>query len=176
MSSEKIAAGALFPEIEVSTITGEKRALVAPTGELDWQLIVVYRGLHCPLCIDYLATLNNLLPKFNAVGADVLAVSADPEEKAQTMVDKISPKFSLGYGLTQQQMRSLGLYISEPHSPKETDRPFAEPALFVVNANNQAHLIDLSNAPFIRPDLNSLLMGLNFIRNPNNNYPIRGTL
>ena len=39
----------------------------------------------------------------------------------------------------------------------------------------QVQVTDISNAPFARPDLKTLLGGLRFIRNPENNYPIRGT-
>ena len=69
-------------------------------------------------------------------------------------------------------MRQLGLYISEPRSPEETDRPFAEPAVFVVNAAAETQIIDISNSPFARPDLKSLLKGLQFI--VSKDYPIRG--
>jgi len=71
-------------------------------------------------------------------------------------------------------MRALGLYISEPRSPRETDRPFPEPALFVVNPQGNIQIIDISNAPFARPDLNGVLKGLKFIQEKQ--YPIRGTL
>ncbi len=73
------------------------------------------------------------------------------------------------------QMHALVSYISHPRSAAETDRPFAEPGLFVVNAEGKLQVVDIANAPFARPDLKSLLMGLTFIRNPENNYPIRGT-
>ncbi len=71
-------------------------------------------------------------------------------------------------------MRRLGLYVSEPRSPQETDRPFPEPGLFVINPDHQLQIIDVSNAPFARPDLASLLDGLKFIQDKD--YPIRGTL
>lgn len=67
----------------------------------------------------------------------------------------------------------LGLYISAPRSPNETDRLFPEPGLFVVNPEGKAHIIDVSNAPFARPDLRGVLNGLKFIRE--RDYPIRGT-
>ena len=35
---------------------------------------------------------------------------------------------------TVEQMQQLGVYISHPRSPQETDHPFAEPGLFVINA------------------------------------------
>ncbi len=71
-------------------------------------------------------------------------------------------------------MKTLGLYVSSPRSPEETDRPFAEPATFVIDPEGALHIIDISNAPFSRPDLEGLLNGLKFIRE--NDYPIRGTL
>ena len=79
----------------------------------------------------------------------------------------------MGYDLSIAQMQSLGLYISDPRSPKETDRPFAEPGLFVINADGMIQMVDVSNAPFLRPDLQSVLNGITFIRK--NDYPIRGT-
>ena len=72
-------------------------------------------------------------------------------------------------------MKTLGLYISHPRSARETDRPFAEPGLFVINGDGKVQVTDISNAPFARPDLESLVGGLKFIRDPANQYPIRGT-
>jgi hypothetical protein len=70
-------------------------------------------------------------------------------------------------------MHRLGIYISEPRSPEETDRPFAEPGLFVVNPEGTLQVVDISNAPFARPDLASLLKGLQFVQAKH--YPVRGT-
>jgi hypothetical protein len=67
-----------------------------------------------------------------------------------------------------------GVVPMHGRSPEETDRPFPVPGLFVVNPEGRAHIIDVSNAPFARPDLDALLNGLKFIREKN--YPIRGTL
>ena len=71
-------------------------------------------------------------------------------------------------------MQQLGLYISHPRSPQETDRPFAEPGLFLINPAGQAQIIDISNAPFARPDLASIARAAKRIQDMN--YPIRGTL
>lgn len=70
------------------------------------------------------------------------------------------------------EMRQLGLYVSDPRSPQETDRPFAEPALFVITPDGDTQIIDIPNAPFTRPDLKSLLKGLQFVISKD--YPIRG--
>jgi hypothetical protein len=69
-------------------------------------------------------------------------------------------------------MRTLGVYISSPRSPDETDREFAEPATFVINPNGNVQIVDVSNAPFSRPDLKGLLEGLRCVNA--NGYPVRG--
>jgi hypothetical protein len=46
--------------------------------------------------------------------------------------------------------------------------------VFVINADGLLQVLDISNAPFSRPDLASLAKGLKFVRD--NNYPIRGRL
>ncbi len=139
-------------------------------------MVVVYRGKHCPLCTKYLAAIAEMKKAFLDTGVDIVVVSADTEEKAKAQtLDKLGLTFDIGYDLSIEQMQELGVYISNPRSPQETDRPFAEPGLFVVNEDFNLHVVDISNNPFVRPELNALLSGLNWIRDPNNNYPIRGT-
>lgn len=70
-------------------------------------------------------------------------------------------------------MQKLGLYISDPRSEQETDHAFAESGLFVVNEQGTIQVIDLSNNPFVRPELTVLANGLAWIRNPENNHPVR---
>ncbi|WP_299632672.1 peroxiredoxin-like family protein [uncultured Roseobacter sp.] len=176
MTAQKLPAGSQFPDIVVAQLGGDRLTLGAPAEGRDWQLVVVYRGKHCPMCTSYLTELNALLPEYHALGVDVVAVSADPEDKAQDQIALVTPDFPVGYDLSIGQMHALGLYVSEPRSAPETDRPFAEPGIFVVNAEGRVQVTDISNAPFARPDLKTLLGGLRFIRNPDNNYPIRGTL
>lgn len=176
MPTPKLTAGAPLPKTEVSALEGGTIAIGEPQGGHDWQLVVIYRGKHCPLCTRYLGELNDQLAAFNAIGVDVVAISADTEEKARAQMEGIAPRYRVGYGLSVEQMQALGLYISYPRSPQETDRPFAEPGLFVINGEGTLQLTDVSNAPFARPPLDSLVTGLKFIRDPNNNYPIRGTL
>ena len=167
----KFKAGGAMPRMKLAKVGGGSAEI---GGKRDkWQLVVVYRGLHCPLCKRYLSTLNDLAEDFQAINTDVVAVSADPKEKAETEKQELALDFDVAYDLSQDQMRTLGLYISNPRSPQETDRPFAEPGVFIVNPEGNAQVIDVSNAPFARPDLNSLLNGLKFVQEKG--YPARGT-
>lgn len=144
-----------------------------PKGGHDWQLVIIYRGLHCPLCKKYLAQLEEMTSDFSALGVDVVMASGDPVEKAQAMKDEKELSMEIGYDLSIAQMNALGLYVSDPRSAQETDRPFPEPGMFVINDQGNIQILDISNAPFARPDLQSLLGGLKFVRA--NDYPVRGT-
>ena len=104
---------------------------------------------------------------------DVVVVSADGEEKAKADQQEFGWDFDLGYGLTVEQMQSLGLYISKPLSNSETTHLFAEPGTFAIRPDGSLMLVDISNGPAARPDLEELLDGMKF--NIENNRPARGT-
>lgn len=167
----KLAAGAAFPQMTLPRVGGGQAQLGGQDG--GWQLVVVYRGAHCPKCKQYLTKLEALQPAFSEIGTEVVAVSADPREKAEAEVAELGLTLPVGYGLSMEQMRTLGLYISTPRSPQETDRPFSEPGLFIINPDRRLQIADISNAPFSRPDLDNLLAGLKFIQEKD--YPVRGT-
>lgn len=175
MSNKKFTAGDAFPDISLPKVSGGELTLGQPINGHDWKMVVVYRGRHCPLCADYLTQLEKLKENFYKLGVDIVAVSADSEVKANTHVNDLGLSFPVAYDLSIEQMQKLGLYISHPKSPEETDRPFAEPGVYVVNEKGTVQVTDISNAPFARPDLEYLAQGIEYIRDPENNYPIRGT-
>ena len=170
MNATKMTAGASFPAMTFDAVGGSK---IDPAGASGWRMLVVYRGKHCPLCKKYLGALNEMLGDFESAQVGVMTVSADPKEKAEVDVKEQGWKFPVGYGLSMVQMRTLGVYISNPRSPEETDRPFSEPAVFVINPEGKVQIVDVSNAPFARPDLAALLKGVQFVMSKD--YPVRGT-
>ena len=167
----KLSAGARFPDFTWPLTSGSSLSIAGMPG---WRILVVYRGKHCPRCKTYLSKLDGMIDAFKTAGIAVAAVSADPEEKAKASVTENGWRFPVAYGMTMDQMKTLGLYVSEPRSPQETDRPFAEPGLFVVNPDNNAQVVDVSNASYARPDLATLLDGIKFAIEKQ--LPVRGTL
>ncbi|MBK1834608.1 peroxiredoxin-like family protein [Roseibacillus ishigakijimensis] len=171
--SKKLTSGGTLPAITLPLAGGGEATLGQTRSEDVWQIVIIYRGLHCPICHKYLARLEELREDFAKASAEILAVSGDPWEKARTMVEEHDLKFPVAYDLSIAQMQQLGLYISEPRGPQETDRPFAEPATFALNREGKIQLIELSNTPFNRADLSELLESVEWI--DENDYPIRGT-
>ena len=78
--------------------------------------------------------------------------------KATTETKEVT--FKIAYGLPLSEMRRWGLYISYPRNLRETDQPFPEPALFLLNPDGEVHIVDYSNSPFARPDLRILIEGM----------------
>ena len=172
--TKKLHPNSEFPKIVATLFHGETVTLGKPKNGTDWQLVVVYRGRHCPMCTDYLNALEKIKSDLARINVDVVAVSADSKDQLQAHLEQLNISFPIAYGLSLNQMKELGLFISDPRSSKETDHPFAEPGLFVINAEGNIQVIDISNNPFVRPDLTTLAKGLSWIRDPNNNYPVRG--
>ena len=174
--SVKLQAGDAFPHISATRLDNTTVEIAKPQEGMTWQAVFVYRGKHCPLCTKYLNELESYQQAFADAGVGIIAVSGDSKAQLTEHLEKLDISFPIAFGLTQSQMQLLGLYISEPRSEQETDHNFAEPGLFIVNEQGDLHVVDISNNPFVRPELGALSRGLAWIRDPSNNYPIRGTL
>ena len=175
MKPFKIEAGSQFPKIVARGLDENEIDIGIPRENTDWKIVVVYRGGHCPRCTRYLNQLEGCRQSLLELQIDLVAVSADNKSQLETHMENLHIRYPIYYGLTIEQMQELGLYISVPRSEKETDHPFAEPGLFVINEKNEVQVVDISNGSFVRPELEALVSGLRFIRDPENNYPIRGT-
>ena len=169
MTSPKPRVGEPVEKTSFASLDGE-----ITIGEVKdrWSILFVYRGRHCPRCKKFLNKLNAALPDWTAE-MDVFVVSADTREKAQADRDEFGWDFDLGYGMTEAQMHSLGLYVSEPLSEAETTTNFAEPGAFAMRPDGSLMLVDISNGPAARPDLEELLDGMKF--NIDKDRPVRGT-
>lgn len=168
--SSKPQVGAPITPTSFPTVSGGSASI---GGQKDrWTMLFVYRGRHCPRCKGFLNKLNDNLTAWQGV-MDVLVVSADTQEKAQADLDEFGWNFNLGYGMSEAQMRDLGLYVSEPLSEAETTTNFAEPGAFAIRPDGALMLVDISNGPAARPDLEELLDGMIF--NITNDRPTRGT-
>ena len=170
MHPTKPNAGGAFP---VTTFPNLAGGTLTVGGASDrWTLFVVYRGKHCPKCKTYLNSLETMKADWDAAGFDIIVTSADPEEKADDDVAEFGWTFPLGHSMTEDQMQAIGLYISDPLSPQENDRRFAEPGTFCISPEGIAQVVAISNAPAARPDLADLLAGMKFTIE--NNRPPRG--
>ncbi|MFK7745365.1 MAG: redoxin domain-containing protein [Roseobacter sp.] len=170
MTTSKPRPGAPIPQMSFAALSGSEVS-VGHTKE-RWTMLFVYRGRHCPRCKKFLNKLNAVLPAWTAK-MDVIVVSSDTQEKAKADQAEFGWDFDLCYGMSETQMRDLGLYVSAPLSDAETTTNFAEPGAFAIRPDGTLMLFDISNGPAARPDLEELLDGMIF--NIDNDRPVRGT-
>ena len=168
--TEKPRVGAPVAEMRWPLVGGTEKTF---GGQSDgWSILFVYRGKHCPRCKRFLNKLQAVHNDWTAL-MDVTVVSADTAEKAAADKAEFGWEFDLCHGLTEPQMRALGLYVSDPLSEAETEARFAEPGAFALKPDGTLMLVDISNGPAARPDLEELLDGMRF--NIENDRPVRGT-
>lgn len=170
MSNTKPTVGGPVPIMALPRADGAGEVAFGGSKE-RWTMLFVYRGRHCPRCKRFLNKLNDALGAWEKV-LDVVVVSADSQDKAMADQAEFGWNFDLCYGLTVPQMRALGLYVTEPLSEAETTDLFAEPGAFGIRPDGTVMLVDISNGPAARPDLDELLDGMTF--NIEKDRPTRG--
>lgn len=158
-TTPKPAAGAALPSFTATRLDGSPMTFNGSNNQ--WLLLVIYRGKHCGRCKKYLNNLEGTQNKWRDAGFEILAVSADPIEKAKSDVEEFGWTFDIACGLSEPDMRNLGLYVSDP-LPGESERRFAEPGVFCIRPDNTVQIAAISNGPSARPDLDELLDGMAF--------------
>jgi alkyl hydroperoxide reductase subunit AhpC len=168
------------PALAVPTL-GHGRFDLAEARPERWSLICFYRGLHCPICAAYLTELARQLSAFATRGTECIAISADGEERAQAMADKVadrsgSPDLRFGYDLPLAGARDWGLAISTSRGTTsigiEEPPLFSEPGLFLVRADGTIYYMSIQSMPFVRPNFRDLVGALDFAIEKD--YPARG--
>lgn len=167
----KLRGGTAFPAFNLPKVGGGSLAFGGERAR--WTLLIVYRGKHCGRCKNYLNALEKTYADWQSAGFDVACVSADPLEKVTADIVEFGWTFDIGYDLQESDMRKLGLYVSDPLTAQETDRRFAEPAVFCIRPEGTVQIASISNGPAARPDLEELRDGMIFTIK--NDRPARGT-
>ncbi|AFZ69565.1 peroxiredoxin (plasmid) [Deinococcus peraridilitoris DSM 19664] len=164
------------PDLTVSLAQGGQWNLHAQSPE-QFTMLVFYRGLHCPVCGRYLRDLDSKLSAFEERGVNVIALSSDPQERAEQATEhwKLT-QLKLGYGLSLPDARRWGLYISSGRGKTSTgiEEPegFSEPGVFLVRPDGTLYYASVQSMPFARPNFDDLLGAVDFA--VQKNYPARG--
>jgi len=164
------------PALEVATVGGGTWKLADQTPE-NFTMVVFFRGLHCPICAGYLRNLQRKLDDFAEAGVTVIAVSPDSEARATTSKEEWGlDSLTLGYGLSLDDARAWGLYVSTGRGPTssgiEETRVFSEPGLFMVRPDGTLYFGSVQTMPFARPSFGEVLNAAKFV--VEKNYPARG--
>jgi peroxiredoxin len=137
-------------------------------------MIVVYRGLHCPICKTYLGELEAKLPEFTKRGVNVIAISTDSQDRAEKAKAEWGlNNLKVGYDLTIDNARAWDLFISSAIRDGEPPQ-FSEPGLFLVKPDGSLFFSSRGSAPWGRPPLDQMLRGIDIATE--RKMPARGEL
>ena len=136
-----------------------------------------YRGLHCPICAKYLTEMGKQVDAFAERGYGTIAISADDEDRARAMADKVrAPNLRFGHSLALSTAKEWGLYISTSRGTTsigiEEPALFSEPGVFLVRTDGTLYYASVQTMPFSRPHFSELVGALDFAIA--NDYPARG--
>ncbi len=164
------------PDLSLSLVGGGDWRLSEQRSQ-NFTLIVVYRGLHCPICSKYLAGLEQMLPDFDKRGVGVIATSTDTRERAeQAKADWDVTNLKIGHGFSLETARRWGLFISTSRGLTsvgiEEPALFSEPGVFLVRADGTLYFSSVQTMPFARPAFDQILSAIDFVLAKD--YPARG--
>jgi len=163
------------PSLEVATLDGTWT--LAESKPENFTMIVFYRGLHCPVCSNYMRDLDRKIGDFAKRGVEVIAISTDDEERARATPESWGfENVPIGYGISIEKAREWGLYISSSRGKTSAgiEEPplFNEPGVFLVRPNGELYAALTGSMPFARPHFSEILKALDFIIEKD--YPGRG--
>ena len=165
--------GTAFPAIDLPK-AGGGRLTNADFSARYMTVLNVYRGLHCPRCHaqfdDFIANRGAM----DEAGVKIVSISTDPQERAEQAVAEWGlGDLEIGYGLTIQGARDLGLFISEAIREGETAQ-FAEAAVFFIKPDGILWGSSVNSFPFLRPTAAMILDAISTAKN--RSYPPRGNV
>ena len=149
------------PDLRVPPLCGGTYRLSDRRPRL-FTMLVFFRGLHCPVCRAQLSELERRLAEFEERGIELIAVSGETLERTTTLAHEWKlERLPLAYGLTEEQMRAWGLFISrgiDEHEPAL----FNEPGLFLISPDHTVYYESILSMPVGRPRVDDLLSGIDY--------------
>lgn len=159
------------PNLKINLVNNTQWSLEDQHPE-NFTMVLFYRGKHCPVCKTQLKELEKNIDDFSERGVKVVAVSVNTEEIAkETYKEWELEKLPLGYGLSIEEGRKWGLFVSNSISDKEPEQ-FVEPGIFLLDKERKVYWESIQSMPFGRPAFEDVLNGIDYILKAD--YPARG--
>ncbi len=152
IAEQAFKEGDVFPAFELPNVKSEKVSLDTIKGEKA-TVISFYRGSWCPYCNLELQALQQALPEFTSLGANLIAISPETPDSTLTTEEKNGLSFEVLSDIDNKLGKELGLVFKldeelekiyseqfkidlEKHNQNTTgELPMA--ATYVIDANNE---------------------------------------
>jgi peroxiredoxin len=103
---------------------------------------------------------------------ELVVVSADSVAISEAFAATHGLTFPVGAGLTESQMRDLGLYVSSPKDYQPQDHLFSEPAFFLLTPTGIIRYVEVASFPMGgRPNVDNLIAGVQWVEEEKQRVP-----
>ena len=110
--TNQMMPGEKTPSLILNTLENQEWSLEKNLNN-NMTMIVFYRGLHCPICSDFLKLIESQLEDYKKANTNVIAVSMDSKDKAEKTKESWGlSNLNIAYDLSEEKAREWNLYIS----------------------------------------------------------------
>ncbi len=127
VEAKALKVGAAAPDFELPEARGKTVSLSAMTKEGP-VVLVWYRGAWCPYCNLQLASYQEHMDEFKAMGARLIAISPQLPDGSLSAAEKNELEFSVVSDVGNQTARKYGLVYDVPPAVREMYKTFVPKA------------------------------------------------
>ena len=164
------------PALTVDTLAHGPFDLGAETPE-NFTLVTFYRGLHCPICANYLKDMERQVPEFEKRGVDfdrhqfgharTRREDGRKDRRAKYSGSATACPFRWrAPGACSFQLRAV------KHRLASRSRHSFRSRMFLIRPDRTLYYGSVQTMPFVRPHFSELVQALDFVLAKN--YPARG--
>lgn len=156
MKSGTVPVGAMAPDFRLPAVTGETWSLRDCLGRKA--VVVFYRGHWCGACRAQLAALRAAVLAFEDAGATVLAISAEPLDRARESAIADDLPFTI---LSDEHLTAIDRYgLRHEGEPEAAGKAIARPGVFVLDRGGVVRFAHIGEDPLDRPSVQLILLAL----------------
>ena len=145
----KLLPGDHAPDLTLPTADGSSVTL-SEQWVRGWTILTFYRGDSCPVCNRYLHSLQESFDRFQEVGAQIVAISADRPDRERATVERNHLAFPV---LADPERRAIDAYDVIYNETAG----HAEPAVFLISPIGTIAYESIISGPLGRPSPDDLL-------------------
>jgi peroxiredoxin len=121
-------------------------------------VVVFYRGHWCGACRQHLDALRTAVLTMEDAGAAVLAISAEPLERARASAEADGLPFTI---LSDEELVAIDRYgVRHEGEPEAGGKAIARPSLFVLDRGGIVRFAHVGEDPLDRPTIRLILLAL----------------
>ena len=157
LQEKALHVGNLFPDMTLYD-TNKNSVLISTFQNSEFLILNFYRGGWCPYCNMELREYERLRKDFNAIGVDIIGISAESSDLANTTTHKNALSYPILTDVNAQLMKAIGFVFELDEATKKEYLNFGidltknhgndrfelpVPAVYVINQKMEIQFVHL---------------------------------